>query len=127
MLIRSALKSTDPGASNGGSNFEIRPLGADLASFEVARSSEKMARLGRSNSKLSQNALENAKFKIFGKGRRKFRTSAQRPHGLPEGPQSKMCPQSPKKGLNFKLKNYPETLILQISAVLHENNRFLVK
>ena len=40
MLIRSALKSTDPGASNGGANFEIRPLGADLVSFEVARLSE---------------------------------------------------------------------------------------
>ena len=37
MFIRGALKSTDPGASNGGSNFEIRPLEADLASFEVAR------------------------------------------------------------------------------------------
>ena len=36
MLIRSALKTTDPGASNGGSNFELRPLEADLVSFEVA-------------------------------------------------------------------------------------------
>ena len=32
-----ALESNDPGASNGGSNFEIQPLGAELESFEVAR------------------------------------------------------------------------------------------
>ena len=37
MFFRSALKSSDPGASNGGPNFEIRPLEADLESFEVAR------------------------------------------------------------------------------------------
>ena len=41
MLIQSALKSTDPGASNGGSNIGIRPLEADLVSFEVARMPEK--------------------------------------------------------------------------------------
>ena len=35
-LIRSALESPDPGASNDGSNFEIRHFGADLAAFEVA-------------------------------------------------------------------------------------------
>ena len=35
-LIRSALESPDHGASNGGSNFEIRHFGADLAAFEVA-------------------------------------------------------------------------------------------
>ena len=44
-VIRSALKSIDPGAANGGSNFEIRPLEADLVSFEVARLPEKRARL----------------------------------------------------------------------------------
>ena len=41
ILIRSALKSSDPGASNGGSNLELRPLEADLVSSEVARLSEK--------------------------------------------------------------------------------------
>ena len=41
MLIQSALKSTDPGTPNGGSNFEIRPLDADLVDFEVARMPEK--------------------------------------------------------------------------------------
>ena len=35
-LIRSALESPDPGASNGGSNFKIRHSGADIATFEVA-------------------------------------------------------------------------------------------
>ena len=30
------LQRTDPGASNGGRNFEIQPLGADLVSFEAA-------------------------------------------------------------------------------------------
>ena len=35
-LIRSALGRTDPGASNGGSNFEMWTLGADLVSFEEA-------------------------------------------------------------------------------------------
>ncbi len=34
-LIRSALESPDPGAFNGGSNFEIKILGADLVPFEV--------------------------------------------------------------------------------------------
>ena len=34
--IQSALGSNDPDASDGGSNFEIRPLGVDLAGFEVA-------------------------------------------------------------------------------------------
>lgn len=33
---QSALESTDPGASNGGSNFGIQPLEADMLSFEVA-------------------------------------------------------------------------------------------
>ena len=37
MFIRSSLESSDPGASNGGPNVEIRPLEANLASFEVAR------------------------------------------------------------------------------------------
>ena len=36
VLIRSALESSDPCASNGGSSFEIESFGADLASFEVA-------------------------------------------------------------------------------------------
>ena len=31
-----ALESNDPGTFNGKSNFEIRPLGIDLVSFEVA-------------------------------------------------------------------------------------------
>ena len=57
--IRIALKSTDPGASNGGPNFEIRPVEADLVSFEVARLPEKRARLCRQNSKMGQNAYEN--------------------------------------------------------------------
>ena len=35
-LIRSALESLGIGAPNGGSNFEIRPLGIDLVPFEVA-------------------------------------------------------------------------------------------
>jgi len=34
-LIRSALGSTDPRASNSGPNVEIQPLGANLQSFEV--------------------------------------------------------------------------------------------
>ena len=34
---QSALESIDPGVSIGGSNFEIRPLGADLVAFEVHR------------------------------------------------------------------------------------------
>ena len=59
ILIRGALKSTDPGASNGGSNLEIRPLEADLVSFEVARLPKKRARLRRQNSKMGQNAYEN--------------------------------------------------------------------
>ena len=36
ILIRRALESPDPGASNGGSNFIFRHFGADMASFEVA-------------------------------------------------------------------------------------------
>ena len=35
-LIRSALESPEPGASNGGSNLQIRHSGADKAAFEVA-------------------------------------------------------------------------------------------
>ena len=35
-LIRSALESPDPGAFNDGSNIEIRPLGTDLVTFDVA-------------------------------------------------------------------------------------------
>ena len=35
-LIRSALESPDPGASNSGSNFKIRHSGVDIATFEVA-------------------------------------------------------------------------------------------
>ena len=35
-LIRSALESPDLGAFNDGSNVEIRPLGTDLITFEVA-------------------------------------------------------------------------------------------
>ena len=58
-LIRSALKSIDPGASNGGSNFEIRPLEAELVSVEVARIPERRTRLYRSNSKIDRNAHEN--------------------------------------------------------------------
>ena len=109
ILIRSALKSTDPGSSNGGSNFEIGPLEADLVSFEVARLPEKMARLGRSNSKLSQNALENGKLKVFGKGRRKFRTSAQRPHKVPKRVWVRIVPESEKNfwGLGFRLLEKP--------------------
>ena len=34
-LIQSALKSTDPGASNGGSDVGIRPFRADLGDSEV--------------------------------------------------------------------------------------------
>ena len=34
-LVRSALESPDPVAYNVGSNFEIRPLGTDLVTFEV--------------------------------------------------------------------------------------------
>ena len=34
--IRSVLKSLEPGASNGGSSFEFRPLGADLRYCQVA-------------------------------------------------------------------------------------------
>ena len=39
---QSALESTDPGALNGESNFEIKPLGADLVSFEVAKFATKL-------------------------------------------------------------------------------------
>ena len=35
-LIQSALESSDPRASNGGSNVRIRPLGVDLITFEMA-------------------------------------------------------------------------------------------
>ena len=35
-LIRSALESPGPGASNGGSKLQIRHCGADMAAFEVA-------------------------------------------------------------------------------------------
>ena len=34
-LIRSALESTDPGASNGASNVKIRPLAVDLTTFGI--------------------------------------------------------------------------------------------
>ena len=37
ILIRRALASPDPGASNGGSNFIFRHFGTDMAAFEVAR------------------------------------------------------------------------------------------
>ena len=40
-LIESALESTDPGTANGGANFEIRLLGAELTSFEVAKLPQK--------------------------------------------------------------------------------------
>ena len=43
-LNQSVVESTDPGASNGGSNFEIRPLEADLVSFEVATLPENVVR-----------------------------------------------------------------------------------
>ena len=36
-----ALQSTNIGGSNGGLNFEIRPLGADLIEFEIAELSKK--------------------------------------------------------------------------------------
>ena len=36
ILIRRALESSDPGASDGGSNFIFRHFGADMAAFEVA-------------------------------------------------------------------------------------------
>ena len=35
-LIRSALEILDPGASNGGSNLQIRHSEADVADFEAA-------------------------------------------------------------------------------------------
>ena len=35
ILIRRALESSDPGASNGVSNFIFRRFGADMAAFEV--------------------------------------------------------------------------------------------
>ena len=100
--IRSALKSTDPDAFNGGSNFEIRPLEACLVSFEVARMPEKRVRLWQ-NSKMGQNAYENWTLKAVRNGRRKFRTSAQHPDGLPKRAQGKMWPQSSKKSREFGL------------------------
>ncbi len=36
ILIRRALESPDPGASNGGSNFNFQHFGADMGTFEVA-------------------------------------------------------------------------------------------
>ena len=36
-LIQSAMESSDDGAFDGGSNFGIQALGADLVSFEVAK------------------------------------------------------------------------------------------
>ena len=36
VLIRNVLKNPNPGAFNEGSNVEIRRLGADLVTFEVA-------------------------------------------------------------------------------------------
>ena len=39
-LIRSVLLRSDPGASNGGSNLQIRHFGADMQSHEVAGLSE---------------------------------------------------------------------------------------
>ena len=35
ILIQSALERSDPGASNGGSELEIRPLGTVLIAFKV--------------------------------------------------------------------------------------------
>ena len=37
-LIRRALESSDPGASNGGSDFVFRRFEADMVAFEVAGS-----------------------------------------------------------------------------------------
>ena len=37
-LVRSALESPDPGASNGGSNVELRHFGADMAASKVVGS-----------------------------------------------------------------------------------------
>ena len=59
ILIQSALKSADAGASNGASNFAIRSLEADLASFEMTRLPEKGAKLCRGSSKMRQSAYEN--------------------------------------------------------------------
>ena len=47
-----ALESTTPDASNGGSNFEIQPLGADLMSFEVARLPQNWQKISPENSEL---------------------------------------------------------------------------
>ena len=41
------LQRTDPGASNGGRNFEIQPLGADLMSFEAASMPQNWKNLSR--------------------------------------------------------------------------------
>ena len=39
--IRSALERTNPGASNNGSDVEIRPLGTDLVTSEMTKFPEK--------------------------------------------------------------------------------------
>ena len=46
-LMRSAMESCDPGASNGGSNVKIQYFGADMAAFEVTEW-PRIANLGRS-------------------------------------------------------------------------------
>ena len=46
ILIRRALESPDPGASNGGSNFIFGPFGADLVTFEVAGSPKLWFKMG---------------------------------------------------------------------------------
>ena len=49
---------------------------------------------------MRQNVYEKWKFKVVSNDRSKFSTSAQRLQGLPKDAQSKMSPQSPKRGLS---------------------------
>ena len=123
ILIRSALKSSDPGASNEGSNFEIRLIGADLVSFEVARLPEKRARLRRQNSKLSQNAHENWKFKAVRNGREKSRTVRSFSTGFLKGPRAKCDHKVPKRVwvrivLRTVSENYEFSVFIRILAQL---------
>ena len=61
MLIRSALESPDPGASNGGSNVQIRHFGIDLDTFEVAGWPQNL--LSKEN--VEENLIENEQSKFM--------------------------------------------------------------
>ena len=63
ILIRSALESPDPGASNGGSNFIFGHFGADLVTFEVAGSPKLWISADRLRSEVSEILGDSGDFK----------------------------------------------------------------